>query len=183
MSLFGTLPAHKNSSYGETQAEFHGISSATFHELCKNDSKDIVSFEKKHECYIEMNEEIALISIHCPKQKESIVMKEFQELLEKIKAKLIAETKLTNYLGTTNILLGSGGSTLQVIKDRYINQCYLSNISLDAEMEDLHELFDEFFNLQEIKFVEDDSKKATFRTAHITFHSQKDFYRFSEYYN
>ena len=110
-------------------------------------------------------------------------MKEFQELLEKIKAKLIAETKLTNYLGTTNILLGSGGSTLQVIKDRYINQCYLSNISLDAEMEDLHELFDEFFNLQEIKFVEDDSKKATFRTAHITFHSQKDFYRFSEYYN
>lgn len=44
MSLFGTLPAHKASSYGETQAEFHGISTATFHELCKNESRDILNF-------------------------------------------------------------------------------------------------------------------------------------------
>lgn len=59
-------------------------------------------------------------------------------MLEKIKNKLISETKITNYLGTSNILLGSGGSTLQVIKDKYINQCYLSNISLDADLDDLH---------------------------------------------
>lgn len=67
---------------------------------------------------------------------------EFDELLNKIKTKLISETKMVNYLGTTNVVLGSGGSVIQVVKDKYISECYLSNLRLDVEVEDLHELFD-----------------------------------------
>lgn len=73
---------------------------------------------------------------------ESVVKNEFDELLNKIKTKLISETKMVNYLGTTNVVLGSGGSVIQVVKDKYISECYLSNLRLDVEVEDLHELFD-----------------------------------------
>ena len=44
MEIFGQLPAHKKSSYGEHQLEFHGISSATFSMLWRNDGSDIKSF-------------------------------------------------------------------------------------------------------------------------------------------
>ena len=43
---------------------------------------------------------------------------------------MAAETKIVHYLGTTSVLCGSGGKILQVIKDKYINKCSVTNLDL-----------------------------------------------------
>ena len=60
------------------------------------------------------------------------------------------ETKIVNYFGTTNAMLGSGGATVQIIKKKYVNTCTLSNLDLSVEEDDLYDLFDEFFTLRNI---------------------------------
>lgn len=82
---------------------------------------------------------------------------------------------MMNYIGTTNVLLGAGGSLIQVVKDKYINKCHLSNICLNVDLDDLNELFEEFFQLKSIKFInkKDEKEKASFQVAEIEFNSQK----------
>ena len=38
-----------------------------------------------------------------------------------------------NYYGNTGIILGSGGATVQAVKDTLINKCLLSNLHVDVE--------------------------------------------------
>lgn len=47
---------------------------------------------------------------------------------------MAAETKIVHYLGSTSLLFGSGGKTIQVIKDKYINKCSLTNLDLAVEV-------------------------------------------------
>ena len=47
--------------------------------------------------------------------------------------------------------------------------------------EDLEELFEEFFKLRSIEV--NDSKEGDLKEAVIDFNSQKDFYRFNDYFN
>lgn len=42
-----------------------------------------------------------------------------------------------HYLGSTSLLLTTGARILQVIKDKYINRCSLSNLDLSVEVADL----------------------------------------------
>ena len=69
-------------------------------------------------------------------------------------------------MGTTSVLLGSGGALIQVLKDKYINKCLLGNLCLSVDLEDLHELFDEFFTLKNIKLLPVE-QGASYQTAEI----------------
>jgi hypothetical protein len=50
--------------------------------------------------------------------------------------------KMVHYLGNTNLLLGAGGSVVEIIKSNYIDKCILGNLHLDVTKEDLEELFE-----------------------------------------
>ena len=90
-----------------------------------------------------------------------------------------------NYYGNTGIILGSGGATVQAVKDTLINKCLLSNLHVDVEQEDLYDVFDEFFTLKSINLERAESQtiEVASKIATIQFMSQRDYYRFYEYYN
>lgn len=56
MSAVGMLPNRKTNSYGETQIQYHGVASATFKALWRNNGADIMVFEDKFGCFVEPNE-------------------------------------------------------------------------------------------------------------------------------
>lgn len=39
-----------------------------------------------------------------------------------------AERKVVHYLGTTNLLVQAGGEVEEILREKYIDQCLLSNI-------------------------------------------------------
>ena len=70
MEIFGKLPARRNESQSDLEFEFHGISNSTFEELWRNNGQQIVRFENDYQCFVEPNQEMAMIMIHCHKEKE-----------------------------------------------------------------------------------------------------------------
>ena len=60
------------------------------------------------------------------------------------------ETKVVNYFANTNVMLGSGGGAMEIMKNRSITQCTLTNLDVSVTEEDLYDLFDEFFTLKNI---------------------------------
>ena len=88
-----------------------------------------------------------------------------------MKKKITMETKIVNYFASTNAMLGNGGATMEIIKNRSITQCTLSNLDLSVTEEDLYDLFDEFFTLKSITMDPLEESKICFydrkRTLHI----------------
>lgn len=80
MEAFGKLPARRSESgsgTSEVELEFHGISSSTFEQLWKNNGLQIVRFESDHDCFVEPNQELALIVILCGKEKAEAIKSDF----------------------------------------------------------------------------------------------------------
>ena len=53
-------------------------------------------------------------------------------MLKKIKERICNEKKLIHYLGKTSITMEIGGQVEDIIKDKNIDKCLLSNIDLEA---------------------------------------------------
>jgi hypothetical protein len=75
---------------------------------------------------------MALITIHCIKEKEEKLKIAFELVLKKIKEKISNSNKIVHYMGSTNIILGMGGAVSEVVKEDYINKCILDNLHLDV---------------------------------------------------
>ena len=58
-------------------------------------------------------------------------------MIGKIKEKFVNYNKIVHYLGTTNVSLSNGGEVKEVIKDNYINKCYMNNLDLEVTQEDI----------------------------------------------
>ncbi len=71
------MPIRRIESQGDGEIEFHGVSTATFEGLCDNNSSLIEKYEKENNCIVEINEEIALITIHCSKEQEKSLKEKF----------------------------------------------------------------------------------------------------------
>lgn len=120
---------------------------------------------------------MALIVIHCVKDKVEEIKGKFEAVLAKIRSKLSVSSKLVHYLGTTNLILGAGGAVKEIVKSDYINKCLLGNLHLDVTKEDLEELFEEFVPVKEIVVNEPETGKF-YKSALIYFNSQRDYYKF-----
>jgi hypothetical protein len=153
------------------------VSSSTFEKLWKNNGAEIVRFENANDCFVEPNEEMALIIIHCLKDTHDQVRESFEVVLTKIREKLSVSSKLMHYLGTTNLILGAGGAVKEVVKADFINKCLLGNLHLEATREDLEELFEDIVPVKEIVVNEAEPGKFC-RSAVVHFHSQRDYYNF-----
>lgn len=73
---------------------------------------------------------MALIVVHCLKEKAQGVRERFDVVLNRIREKLSVSSKLVHYLGTTNLVLGAGGVVKELVKADFINKCLLSNLHL-----------------------------------------------------
>ena len=125
---------------------------------------------------------MALIVVHCHKDKAEVIRNKFEETLTRLNEKLSCSNKSVPYIANTNFLLGLGGELKEITKSNYINKCLLTNLHLEVTSEDLWELFEEFFILKDIKLKEPEAGKY-FKSAEITFNSQRDYYKFQEYFN
>ena len=67
LEIYGKLPVRRSESQSDMEVEFHGISNSTFEELWKNNGELIVHFENEKNCFVEPNQEMAMIMIHCRK--------------------------------------------------------------------------------------------------------------------
>lgn len=75
---------------------------------------------------------MATITVYCLKENEQRVKSAFEELVKKIKDKFVNYNKIIHFLGNTNISLSNGGEVKEVIKDNYINKCYMNNLDLEV---------------------------------------------------
>jgi hypothetical protein len=80
---------------------------------------------------------MALIVLHCIKERSEEIKNKFETILNKIREKLSVSNKLVHYLGTTNLILGAGGAVKEIVKTDYINKCLLNNLHLNIIKEDL----------------------------------------------
>jgi hypothetical protein len=53
---------------------------------------------------------MAMIVIHCGKEKSEEIKGSFESVLIKIREKLSVSNKIVHYIGNTNLILGAGGS-------------------------------------------------------------------------
>lgn len=162
--------------------EFHGISNSTFEELWRNDGEAIVRFETDNHCFVEPNQEMALIMIHCRRERAEAIKALFESMLGKIREKVSLSNKLMHYLGNTNVLLGAGGAVQEVIQTNYIDKCLLGNLHLDVTEEDLEELFEDLFVLKKVELQAPEPGKFC-KSAIVSFLSQRDYYKFKECFN
>ena len=125
---------------------------------------------------------MATITIYCSKEEGGKVKSAFEELVGKIKEKFVNYNKIVHYIGNTNISMSNGGEVKEVIKDNYINKCYLNNLDLEVTQEDIEDLVEGFFILKSIEILPPETGKFC-KSAIIEFNSQKDYYRFFSYYN
>jgi hypothetical protein len=130
LEIYGKLPARRTESQSDLEVEFHGISNSTFEELWKNNGQQIARFESDYECFVEPNQEMAMIMIHCSKDTESEIKTQFEAMLAKIREKLSQSNKIIHYLGSTSISLGTGGAVTEVMQTGYISKCILGNLHL-----------------------------------------------------
>jgi hypothetical protein len=82
-----------------------------------------------------------LIIAYCSKDSANQLRNAFEELILKIRERISAERRVNDYQGKTKVVLRAGGHLEDIIKDKYIDQCIVSNIHPDASKEDLLELF------------------------------------------
>lgn len=75
---------------------------------------------------------------------------------------MINEKKIVPYFGNTSATLGVGGTVEQLIKNKYIGSCILTNLCPSVTEEDLFDLFDEFFTLKSIKLNPPDESNSIF---------------------
>jgi hypothetical protein len=85
LEVYGHLPVKAVSSHSEVEVEFHGVTSTIFEKLWKNNGAEIVKFEYENECFVEPNEEMALIVLHCIKEKSEEAKAKFEVVLAKIR--------------------------------------------------------------------------------------------------
>ena len=71
-----------------------------------------------------------MIMIHCRKERSEEIKVCFEALLAKVREKLSLSNKMVHYLGSTSILLCSGGAVQEIIQTGYISKCLLSNLHL-----------------------------------------------------
>lgn len=126
---------------------------------------------------MEPNEEMALIIVHCLKDKAETVRNRFDAVLSRIREKLSVSSKVVHYLGTTNLVLGAGGVVKEIVKADYINKCLLNNLHLEVTREDLEELFEDIVPVKDIVMVDPEAGRFC-KSAVIHFHSQRDYYNF-----
>lgn len=125
---------------------------------------------------------MATITVYCTKNQQMRIKSLFEQMINRIKDKFINYNKIVHYMQTTNISMSNGGQVKEIIKDNYINKCYLNNLDLEVTQEDLQDLFQQFFVLKSIEILPPEYGKFS-KTAIIEFNSQKDYYRFFSYYN
>jgi RNA recognition motif-containing protein len=89
---------------------------------------------------------------------------------------------LTHYLGNIKFYLGAGGSVKEMVIGDYVNKGLLENLHLEATKEDLEELIEEFIVIRDIQIRLPEPGKFT-KSAVVFFNSQRDFYRFYDYFN
>lgn len=53
---------------------------------------------------------MAMIIIHCSKEKAEELKNTFESILTKLREKLSVSNKIVHYIGNTNLILGAGGS-------------------------------------------------------------------------
>jgi hypothetical protein len=150
LEVLGRLPARRSESQSDREVEFHGISNSTFEELWRNNGQIVVQFETENDCFVEANQEMAMIIIHCRKDREEAIRGSFEGMLGKIREKLSQSNKVLHYLGNTNLLIGAGGAVKELIQTGYIDKCLLSNLHLDVERSDLEDLFEDIVAVKDI---------------------------------
>ncbi len=121
----------------EFRRQFSRVCSEAMGNCLINLRIEMHKFEEEFKCFVEPNEEMATITVYCFKEEGEKVKNAFEELVKKIKEKLINYNKIIHYLGNTNISLSNGGEVKEIIKDNYINKCYMNNLDLDVTQEDI----------------------------------------------
>jgi RNA recognition motif-containing protein len=131
---------------------------------------------------VEANHEMALIVVHCDKDKETAVKGRFENIINKIKAGISASNKLTNYFANIKFYIGAGGAVKEMVIGEYVSKALVENLHLDVTKEDLEELIEEFFIVRDINMRLPEPGQVT-KSAVIFFNSQRDYYSFYDYFN
>lgn len=145
-------------------------------------SSEILRFEEDNACFVEPNHEMALILVHCDRDREAEVQGKFEAVLGRVRAGISASNRLTNYFGNIKFYVGAGGAVKEMVVGDYVSKALVENLHLEATCEDLEELIEEFLVVRDINMRLPEPGHPT-KSAVVFFNSQRDYYSFYDCFN